>query len=364
MFILFCALFSAVAAEQSATQEKSDMQTFLSALVADSQTVFFFEVFVAALVVAYVISFLYGSYLNLSLARTVARNLRDILDQQFAQFGTVEGKTLLRDGQSFYWYHATGRRYTSGLTVYMDLAKRMDLFSYTSSFMTAPQRDRLVFYLPITNDVSMDPLTLFVVKRKELSRLRELQEGEALKWVERFVGEVVDVNGFPADLVTMTEHSDIIASLLPERIRAVIARQARNVVSVHVTENGAKWDSQCSVSKRLIRIEFTLPRQQKHIAEVLEDMSQVAIHLLEAVAGTKISAAARKKALEFRRRVEQEDEKKLQKVRAEEAAARRAAKKKEEEEAVGKMSREKQIKYEEKKRKKELNARMRKVVRK
>ncbi|KAI0558123.1 hypothetical protein FGB62_233g030 [Gracilaria domingensis] len=364
MVALVYLLCSTVTVEASEAQEKSDVQAFISALVADPQTLFYFELFVASLVVAYVIGFLYGSYINLNLARKVASNLREILDQQFVKYGTEEGKTLLKDGPSFYWYHATGRRHTSGLTVFMDLAKRMDLFSYTSSFMTTPQRDRIVFYMPITNDVSMDPLTLFIVKRKELSRLREIQEGEAMKSVERYAGEVMDVSGLPGELVTMTEHSDIVTYLMPERIRTVIARQSKNLVSIHVTESGAKWDSQCSASKRLIRIEFVLPWQQKHLPQVLEDMSQIAIHCLDTVAQTKISASARKKATELRRKAQQQQEKKIQKARAEEAAARRLAKKKEEEEAVGKMSREKQIKYEEKKRKKELNARMRKVVRK
>eukprot|EP00178_Gracilaria_changii_P025815 TRINITY_DN79389_c0_g1_i1.p1 TRINITY_DN79389_c0_g1~~TRINITY_DN79389_c0_g1_i1.p1 ORF type:complete len:380 (-),score=79.39 TRINITY_DN79389_c0_g1_i1:1256-2395(-) len=362
MMAFTCVLCSTAAANAPET-EKSDVQKFISAIVADSQTTFFFEIFVASLVVAYAFGFVYGSYVNLNLARKVAHTLHGILDHQFVEFGTADGKTLLKDGPSYYWYHATGRRYTSGLTVLMDFAKRMDLFSYTSSFMTAPQRDRIVFYMPITEDVSMDPLTLFIVKRKELSRLKDVQEGQALKSVEQFAGEVVDVNGLPDDFVTMTEHSDIIAAILPERIRTVIARQSRNLLSLHVTENGAKWDAQCSASKRLIRIEFILPWQQKHLPQVLEDMSQIAIQLLDTVSETKISAAARKKAVELRRKVQQEVEKKLQKARAEEAATRRLAKKKEEEEAVGKMSREKQIKYEEKKRKKELNSRMRKTVR-
>lgn len=354
---IILALLSTTAAAERA-------ESFISALVADKQTVLFFELFVASLVVIYVICFLYGSHQNLNLARAVAHNLRNILEYQFVSFGTEEGKTLLKDGQSYFWYHATGRRNTSGLTVFLDLAKRMDIFSYTSGLMTSPERDRVVFYLPITNDVSMDPLTLFIVKRKELDRLRNVEEGLALESVERFAGQVIDVNGFPSDLVTMTEHSDISTALLPERIRNMIARQARNLISIHVTENGAKWDAQCSVSKRLVRVEFVLPRQKSNLPDVLEDMCQIAIHFVDAVADTKMSATARKKALELRRRAQLEEEKKLQKARAEEAAARRIAKKKEEEEAVGKMSGDKQVKYEAKKRKKELNARMKKSARK
>lgn len=357
-------MISIVFALLSTTAAAEGMEAFVSALVVDKQTVLLFEFFIAFLVVIYVLCFLYGSHQNLNLARAVAHNLRNILEYQFVRFGTEDGKTLLKDGQSFYWFHATGRRNTSGLTVFLDLAKRMDIFSYTSGLMTSPERDRIVFYLPITNDVAMDPLTLFIVKRKELDRLRNVEEGLALQSVERFAGQVVDVNGFPSELITMTEHSDISTALLPERIRNVIARQARNLISIHVTENGAKWDAQCSVSNRLVRVEFVLPKQRSNLPDVLEDMCQIAIHFVDAVADTRMSATARKKVLELRRRAQIEEEKKAQKARAEEAAARRLAKQKEKEEAVSKMSGDKQVKYEAKKRKKELNARMKKSVKK
>lgn len=333
-----------------------------SALVADPQLVLMFETAIGALVVAFIIVFFLGARANLQIARSVSETLSDCLSEQFAQIGTKDGKSLIKDGQSYFWFYATGRRHTTGLTVLMDLAKRMDIFSYTSSFMANPQKDRIVFFLPLSANVPMDPMSLFLVRKKELSRLRDIQEGEAIGAVESLAAEIVDVNGIPSDFVTMTEHIDIVKALLPEKIKTVVASNAKDLVSIHVTEQGAKWEPQCRLSKKLVRLEFTLPWRTERRSKLLHDMSQIALHLLDVAAEMKISAAARKKSVELRRKAAMEIEKRVQKARAEAAAERKIEKKKAQEEAVSQMTREQQRKYEEKKRKKEVQAKMRKVV--
>ena len=361
LLLVICAA-SAFGEEQNGANVIRNAKGKPSPWVADAQTVLLFEMGVAALVFAFIFVFILGTYKNLSIARKITDKLSDILSMQFAQIGDG-GKKMVKDGQSFYWFHATGRRNTSGLTVFIDLAKRMDIFSYTSSFMATPQRDRLIFYLPLP-DVAMEPISLFLVKRKELARLKTIEDGQALAAVEALAAEVIDVSGIPGDFVTMTEHAEIVSALLPERTRALVAEHGKYLLSIHVTEQGARWDSQCKVSKKLVRIEFFLPLRESQMTDVLQGMCQMAINLIDAIPEMKLSGSARKKAVDLRRKVVAEVEKRIQKARAEIAAEKRAQKKKDEEEAVGKMSREKQIKYEEKKRKKEVTSRMRKSVRK
>lgn len=359
----FLALLSLAASDAGAASASA--ATKLSPLVADEQTMRLFEFGVMALVAAFVVIFVLGSRSNLMLAREVAAKLEQAVSMQFAQVGTGGGKKLVRDGQSYFWFYATGRRYTSGIMVLMDFAKRMDVFSYTSSFMTSPQKDRVIMYLPITSDVNMEPMSLLLVTKKELARLRELNDGAALKAAETFAVQAMGVSGLPSDFVAMSEHPDIVTALLPDSICAIILENAKFVNSVHVAENGtARWDSQSRASSRLVRVDFNLPTRRSLLPEVVESMVKVALYLVDAAAETKLTVAAKKKAMEIRRKADQEVERIQQKKRAEEAAARRLEKRKEEEEAVGKMSREKQMKYEEKKRKKELNARMRKAIRK
>lgn len=335
-----------------------------SPLVADEQTMVLAELGMAALLVACTITFVIGSISNASLARKISGHMQDIVGPQFARVGTNSGETLLKDGQSFFWFYATGRRYTSGLTVFMDLAKRMDVFSYTSSFFSAPLKDRIIFYLPLTDDFDMEPMSLFLVRKKELARLRDLNEGVALREAEAVAARVLELNGIPVDFVCMTEHGDIATALLPERIRKLVQEHGRYINSIHLAENGASWDGQSCLTKRLVRVDFSLPMKTSLLPSVLEAMTRISLHLVDAAGEVKISSAAKKKALELRKKAVQDTERRIQKKRAEEAAERRQEKKKEEEEAVGKMSREKQMKYEEKKRKKELNARMKKATRK
>lgn len=331
-----------------------------SALNVDPYTVYLFELAISFLVLLYIIVFIVGRHQNLAVAIKLSQTFCKVLPQQFAQFGD-SGTVLKRDGHSFFWYYATGRRHTPGLTVSIDLANRMDMFSYTSAFMAAPKKDRLTFYLPIASDVQMDPLSLFLVRRKELTRLRSVDDGVAISAVEALAAEILDGTGIPSEFVTMTEHADIATVLLPDFIRDIITNHKNYIVSMHVTEQGAEWEPQSTMSKRLIRIECTLPYADDHQDQLISDMCQVAIYLLDTIANTKLSPAARKKASDMRKLIIAKREKQEQKARAEEAAARRLEKKKEEEEAVGKMSAEKQRKYEERKRKKEINTRMRKA---
>lgn len=357
--VILCVQVQAQAAGGKPTSKRSE-----SPLIADENTMQLFEMAMAALVVAFAITFMYGSITNRSLARKVAKLMEDLLIPEFAHLGVSSTEKLLKDGESYYWYYATGRRYTSGLTVFMDLAKRMDVFAYTSGFFSAPQKDRIIFYLPLTDDFDMEPMSLLLVRKKELSRLRELKEGAPLREAETVAANVLELNGIPVDFVCMTEHSDVATALLPERIRTLIQENGKYINSIHVAENGASWDSQCTLTKRLIRVDFSLPGKSSLLPAVLQAMLQISMHLVDAAGEVKLTPVSKKKAIELRKKAVQEAERHIQKKRAEEATTRRLEKKKEEEEAVGKMSREKQMKYEEKKRKKEINARMRKATRK
>lgn len=333
----------------------------------DPQTIFLFETIVASIVVAFIITFLLGTRKNLSIASKIAQTLNHVLSHQFVQFGTKPGKALTRDGSSYYWYFASGRRYTPGLTISMDLSKRMDIFAYTSSFMSAPQKDRLVYYLPISDDVQMDSFNVFIVKRRELARLRSATDEDGQKKiasVETMAADVADVKGISSELLVMAEHPDIATALLPEYIREILTNHVASLISIHVTDQGCDWDTQSSMAQRLIRIEFTLPFLESKHALIISDMARLSLHILDTVATSKISPAAKKRVTELRKKLESEREKREQKARAEAMATKKLDKKKKEEEAVGKMSAQKQRKYEEKKRKKELADRMRKATKK
>lgn len=331
----------------------------------DPQTVFMFELILAAVTAAFVVNYFIGTRQNLAVARDIATTLRRALAKQFVEFGTYDGKALLRDGPSYFWYYATGRRYTPGITVSINLAKRMDLFAYTSSFLSTPSKDRLVFYLPISDDVQMDPVTLFIIKKKELAKIRnDTTYGQTkLTAIDKLEANVIESKSISSDLIVMSEHNDIVSTLVPEAMSQIVNEYAHNIVSIHLTEQGTKWDTQSLMAKRLIRIEFTLPFKKSDAQTMIVDMARFALHLLDTVSSTKFSAASRKAVLDLRKKAAKERERLEQKARLEEMANKKLEKKKKQEEAVSKMSAEKQRKYEEKKRKKEFQDRMKKASR-
>lgn len=334
-----------------------------SPLIADAHTVFAFELAMAALVAVFVLVFALGTYRNASLARSVADVLDVVYAHEFADLRGAGGggKRLEKDGASYYWYHASGRRNVIACTVFMDLAKRMDVFGYTSSWFMRPQKDRVVMYLPI--DADMEYMSMLVTNKKELVRLRDVQDGEAIAAVETFADTPVVLSGLSSEFVVLSEHREIVHALLKEADVDTLMKHARYLNSIHVTESGARWDSQSKAYLKLVRMDFHLPAKTSLHEGIVTDMAKLAVALVDRVAALKLSTAAKKRALQVRKNAQEEVERIRRKRRAEEAAERKQEKRKEEEEAVAKMSRDKQIKYEEKKRKKEMNARIKKMSR-
>lgn len=342
----------------AATAESASLANMLQL---DVRQQMLLEMALATLVVVFAIVFVFGVLRNRALATTTCTILGELLAPQFARLGNAAGETVIKDGQAFYWFYATGRRYTTGLIAMISMSRRMDLFDYTSSALLTAPKDRVTILLPLSDDVVMEPMSMFLVRRKELSRLRQMDGGDAVQAVEALAGQVVEPTGVPADFVVMTEHADVVSALLPDAMRKLVTASGKYLQSVHVTENGAKWDKQTALAKRLVRVELSLPVDEAGIREALEPLVALSMHLVDACARVRLSAAAKKKGLELRKRLAAEEERILQKQRREELEERRIAKKREEEAAVGKMSRAKQAKFEEKKRKKELKDRLRKL---
>lgn len=357
--------------ETASTSPSSSSSFSSTSWDVDPTTIRMFEYFVTTIVVGYIVMFVIGKRQNLTLAHNLSKTLTTALSKQFAQFGTQSGKQLTRDGSYFFWYFATGRRYTPGLTISMDLIKRMDIFTYTSAFMTAPEKDVVTLYLPISDDVKMDSMTLFIIKRSELQRIRASSSAAnpvlemKLSQIDSMHTDVIsDIPGISADFNILCEHADIVTTLLPDSMRQIISQHTASISSLQVTDQGSKWDMQSSMARRLIRIEFSLPYNSAKHQQLVVDMCRLALHLLDTLATTRISPMARKRVADLRKRAVEERERIEQKARAEEATNRRLEKKKQEEEAVSKMSAEKQRKYEEKRRKKEISSKMRKAIKK
>jgi hypothetical protein len=328
-----------------------------------------FEMVLAALCVVYALSILYGYRTNSAIASAAVEVLNPLLEPQFARVGVEidgEAKGLYKDGAAEMWYYATGRLHTTGLTIQLKLRKRMDIFAMIVGLWETVPLDRCVFTLPLTDDFPMEPFSLLLVKRKELKALRESagMRGAAVRSVESLAGVVAEsVEGLQGSWTILTDHADVLQRVLPANLFAQVASMSRALQFLHITDTGASWDPQAARATRLVRLEFDLPASPRveDMEKVMRPMVAIAMALVDEAATIKLSAAARSKAVDLRRRIQAEEQKTRMKRRQEELEVERVAKKREEDERIMKLSGSEQAKIEEKRRKKELMKRMKKV---
>jgi Protein of unknown function (DUF1682) len=345
----------------------------IASLFATSSDVFYmklFELFLVVLTVLFAGGMLYGYRTNSAIAEAAVASLKPLLLPQFAKLGIDSGEGgngLYKDGVADMWYYATGRLHTTGLTVQFKLQKRMDLFATIVGLWEAVALDRCIFTLPLSVDFPMEPISLFLVKRKELHVLRDSggMRGAAVRGVESLAGVAVDnVEGLDGSWTLFTDHTEVLTRFLPPPVFKLVASMSGVLQSLHITEEGASWDPQAARATRFVRLEFDLPASASidDMDKVMAPMVAIAMSLVDAAATVKLTAPARAKAVELRHRVKTEEQKARMKKRQEEVEAEKLEKKREEEQKIMKMSGSQQAKVEEKRRKKELQKRLKKAA--
>lgn len=340
------------------------MSERIGALDVESFNMAVFEGALAIIVLLFVVYFIFGWEKNKLLADTAVVVLNQHLESQFACLGADPSRNaLVKDGPGDYIYYATGRRYTSGLTAMFHFQNRVDMLARISGLFERTVKDRCTLFLPLMNNFEMEPISFFIVKKKELERLRNAGEraANAVKKVESLAGDVNELGFLGDDFIMLSDHSDVITSMMPLSIRSTALSIAPCLQSIHVTDMGASWEPQSSDVRRLVRLVFDVPSASKveEYDAILRPVLKIALWLVDACASVKLPSAARNRAMDLRRRTAQEEERARMKIRREEAELRRIEKRKAEDDTIAKLSSDKQAKYDEKKRKREQRARLR-----
>jgi Protein of unknown function (DUF1682) len=348
-----------------------DASEALGLPVVDAVYLSMFERLVALLVVAFAVNFAVGLRTNYQLGGRASAILDALLAEEFASIGVDEkGTRLAKDGPCDFVYYASGRRHTTGLTAAFELRNRQDLLACILRVFQPSMKDRCVLTLPLSADFAMEPVSLLLIKPKELERARSGGErtSACVAAVEELAGEVRTLTALPGRFHALADHDGVIKGVLSEPIRALLAPVAAAVHFVQLTDSGRGWDVYSEqAGRRFVRLVFDLPvASVEEMHAVLEPMVAVALALVDLSAKVKLSPAARTKALELRKRAadaaqkallkaarEAQDEKRLAKKRADETAA----------EARTAGSAAKQAKALDKKRRDEVRARMKKATR-
>lgn len=354
-------LASAPGAAATSTASGSE-NVLLNPFDLDATSLHLFEIFLSGLVALYCLNFAVGVRRNLVRARAAADALDRTLAPQFASVGVAAGagKRLLRDGASEFWYYATGRLRTSGFAAHLVFRPRQDLFALVGGLVRVGPEETMTVLAPI--DAAMEPVSVLLLAKRELVRVREAGGGVALRAAQRLAAEIGEFGGLEGNCVVMAEHAECVGAILTQAVTEELKGIGGALRSVHVSEFQAHWDAQCEAAKKFVRVRVVLPEDAQERERVVVKTAQAVCALVDVAASARLSGAAKKKAVELRRTILAEEERERQKIRREEMADRREAKKKEEEEKVGKMSAEKQAKHDEKKRKKAFKARLKKVT--
>lgn len=333
----------------------------------DSNSLALLEFALVVLVSVYCVTFYIGARRNLSRAHAFADALDGALRGQFHKVGHAGGdaKRLIRDGACQYWYHASGRVRMPSLTAHICLSPRQDFFAILRQLFSAAPPERVIFYAPL--DTLPAPMSVLLIRARELSRWRNHGDGDALRAARSLAGDVLDGDAAPAPLgapfATLAEHRDLVSALLSSSVRQALRPLVPHLQSLHVSDVSMKWDPTCSLWAPLLRIEFTLPEDDTR-SRVLTAAAILTCTIADSLPTVRISSAARKKATDLRRKLRADEAREDMRRRREENAERKEKVRKEREVAVAKMSREKQLKHDEKMRKKAVRERMKKVVRK
>ena len=267
-------------------------------------------------------------------------------------------KVLQKDSMSHFMVHATGRRHCKWLLATLDLTKRHDLFSvvFNQLFVKPSQSaDRVRFTAPLTNVgkfcVAICPKSEVKTQRADHADIAKFTEGADFKRIGK-------------DFSVLTDCEEVVPEILRgEETMKCIEKLKPYLRCIHISDKS-------SVDPRypaMLRVEFTLPslkdlKNNGPGATAAKDMARLAIHLIDVCAkATNWQAKQSGVAVKGeQRRAERSKSKRKHEIQQENAARRKDLKLAQEKAKMEKMDPEELRRYEEKKYKQDMKARMKK----
>lgn len=330
------------------------------------------ELVLAAFVLLFAINIVQGWRTNTALIQPLISVLDPLLEAEFSKIGTdEEGTRFMKDGACDFVYYATGRRYATGVTAAFELQNRQDLFARSARLFQSSMADRCIITVPLSTDYAMEPVSLLLVRGKELERLRNGGERAtaSLAAVEELAGEVRDISSLDGKFHVLADHDGVISTVLCDRILNRLRPVTSSLQSLQLTDSGTGWDSYSRhAGSRFVRLVFDLPvTSEAAMRDTLAPMLATALDLVDMSARLRLPSAARTRAVELRKRASAQRQKQRQKELREANEEKRISKRLAAEQALEKKtagSAAKQSKALEKKRKDELKQRMKKATKK
>jgi len=263
-----------------------------------------FEAAMVAFLAAYIVNFFLGKRKNEAVALEWANAFCSegaVMERNFSLLGpgdTEEGEIMMKDSHSIFKFYASGRRFCKGMLAALDLKRRQDLLSYLIQ-PVMPKDDTLTVEV-FMNESTMPPVVFAVGNPRDTKELFKTRAD--LQSYAKLVNLRDRIPAIAADRIACYAESkevagDIIASSLDDVItEAAWDTAGRFLQSVLVSSEASR-----NSHSKIILFVFRLPPPGS-ISELGPALAAIP-SVIDAVGSYKMSAEARKRAEERRRKV-------------------------------------------------------------
>eukprot|EP01006_Ploeotia_vitrea_P044185 TRINITY_DN66816_c8_g16_i1.p1 TRINITY_DN66816_c8_g16~~TRINITY_DN66816_c8_g16_i1.p1 ORF type:complete len:506 (-),score=304.31 TRINITY_DN66816_c8_g16_i1:99-1616(-) len=299
-----------------------------------------YELVGVAFVIAYIINYFIGKRKNDAIAQTWFTTFQPVFEEQFERLGAYAGDQegmILKESPSLYRFYASGRRYCTGMLATLDLVGRHDFFSMILGLLDmATTRDTITLEFPM-DDACMENFVFAIMPKKHVKRLRR-----TLPDLTDFAVPIKSARLDPFYGI-LTDAPELESSLLDDSILRALGKHQKMFGLLHFSDD-ARLDY--SPSRKVLRFTFLLPDDAQDYPRMLS-LVRMAIHFVDRVATTRLSAKAIEASKRARRERTERERKAAHEARQERAARLREEKRRAAEEAAPKnLSKEAQRKRE------------------
>jgi hypothetical protein len=303
---------------------------------------FYVEILYIIIIVAYILNFIIRKKENERIAIHWVQTYRTLFEQNFSKFGHDKGIILVKESQSRYVTHATGKTGCLGVQVVLNLKRRHDLLSVLWNLYNK-STDTMIMDI-LMSDNAMDPFVFAIIPRREEKAYRMNHRD-----VELYTGHSISHSSLPRSKVLITENKDLIPIFLHSTVLQTLRIYDKEILTIHFSDQFHIADKQ---PKKILRFIFRIPSPSEK--KTLTAPLNMAFHFIELVSKTTLSPHAKAKAEQARTKVAEVSLKETRQQREEAAQKRKLEKERKEKERLEKMNNEERSKHEQKLHKKAL----------
>jgi len=249
------------------------------------------EVLWITFLVVFSFNFFRGKIQNELVAEAWAQAIKGPLTEQFTLVGTGDaGNPAHQETYTNWRISCTGRTNCIGLEARLELAARQDLLKilYYALYKRIEAPESFIIDVAFEPEV-MDSVAVLIGER---SVFREAKGNDAYQDVRLLSKDrpIPEQLGFPLSFLAAADSIEALELALPQRLGALLAKHAREIKLIHITDKNPRLTKLSHV----MRFEFRVP-ERTNMAR-LTPLLDVVFQYIDHLATARLSETAREKA--------------------------------------------------------------------